>query len=1213
MRFIDFDATARRAGRGQSKKIRFRLAHDIQSAEAPTMAFGDGDTGLWESADDVLQLGTAGAAAITIAADKTVTLAGNLVVSGTQTTVDSATLIVEDKNIELGSVDAPTNVTAAGGGITLKGATDKTFVWLKPIGEAGDWTSSEHINLASGKNFKLNGTSITSTAAELNLLDGVTANTAELNILDGVTATTTELNYTDGVTSAIQTQLDALQAAGSGHTIQNAGSSLTSRTGLNFDGTYVIGTDDSGNDQSDINVSTALQQWHGKARPSGDVIGTTDSQTLTNKTLTSPVFNTGISGTAVKDEDDMTSDSATHISTQQSIKAYVDAQVATKDNSDEITEGSTNLYFTDARADARITNALIDEDNMASDSATKLPSQQSVKAYVDSQILTKDNTDEIAEGSTNLYFTNARADARITNALVDEDNMASNSATKLPSQQSVKAYVDAQSAGAGHTIQNGGSNLTSRTGLNFDGTGIIATDDSGNDQTDITLSTALQAWHGRSVPSGTVVGTSDSQTLSSKTLTSPVLNTGVSGTAVLDEDSMATDSATQLATQQSIKAYVDAQVATKDNSDEITEGSTNLYFTNARADARITNALKDEDNMASDSATHVPSQQSVKAYVDASSGSALSLIDEDNMATDSATRPPSQQSVKAYVDASDNSTNVTLAGSYDYLTISGQAITRGQIDLTTDVTGDLPVAEGGTGSSTASGARTNLGLVIGTNVQAYDADLAAIAGLTSAANKGIQFTGSGTASVYDLTTAGKALLDDADAAAQRTTLGLGTASTRAAEDTLTDGSNLPDGAAIKAYGDANWAGGGGGNLTTKGDLESYATTIGAAGASSSWTLTDGSDIMVKHSHDGDTEMDASISVGMAVNMSGAGWLPGSDGSGSGSTTTVASIANTTQLTLSDDADGSGIAYVTNFYGTTSASQARLAVGTNDYVLTADSSASAGIAWKAAASSGHTIENAGTGLTARSKLNFDGTHVIATDDSGDDASDITLSSNLQALSGLTSAANKGIQFTGSGTASVYDLTSAGKALLDDADAAAQRTTLGLVYGTHVQAYDADLAAIAGLTSAADKGIQFTGSGTAAVYDLTAAGKALLDDASASAQRTTLGLGTASTRAAEDTLTDGSNLPDGAAIKAYGDANWAGGGGGGGTLTTKGDLESYTTTQARLAVGTNDYVLTADSSAAAGVAWKLPNLDGYSVDVVAALPGSPDASTIYFVTG
>ena len=103
---------------------------------------------------------------------------------------------------------------------------------------------------------------------------------------------------------------------------------------------------------------------------------------------------------------------------------------------------------------------------------------------------------------------------------------------------------------------------------------------------------------------------------------------------------------------------------------------------------------------------------------------------------------------------------------------------------------DIAVAHGGTGSSTASGARTNLGLAIGSDVQAYDADLAALAGVSSAANKIAYFTGAAQAAVADFTAYARTLLDDGDAATARGTLGLGSMATQNLNAVNIDGGTI---------------------------------------------------------------------------------------------------------------------------------------------------------------------------------------------------------------------------------------------------------------------------------------------------------------------------------------------------------------------------------------------------------------------------------------
>ena len=86
-------------------------------------------------------------------------LSGDLTVNGTTTTINSTEITIDDKNLVLGAVTSPTDAGADGGGLTLKGATDKTFSW---IDATDSWTSSEHLDLAAGKVLKVAGTQVLS-------------------------------------------------------------------------------------------------------------------------------------------------------------------------------------------------------------------------------------------------------------------------------------------------------------------------------------------------------------------------------------------------------------------------------------------------------------------------------------------------------------------------------------------------------------------------------------------------------------------------------------------------------------------------------------------------------------------------------------------------------------------------------------------------------------------------------------------------------------------------------------------------------------------------------------------------------------------------------------------------------------------------------------------------------------------------------------------
>ena len=167
--------------------------------------------------------------------DNNVIIQGDLTVNGTETIINTQTLDVEDKNIVIGKVVTPSDITADGGGITLKGTTDKTINWI----DATDaWTFSEHVNIVSTKEYRIAGTKVLDATS---LGSGVTSSsltsvgTIATGVWNGTAIGTAyggtgQTTYTDGqllIGKTDGTLAKATLTAGTGITITNGDGSVS--------------------------------------------------------------------------------------------------------------------------------------------------------------------------------------------------------------------------------------------------------------------------------------------------------------------------------------------------------------------------------------------------------------------------------------------------------------------------------------------------------------------------------------------------------------------------------------------------------------------------------------------------------------------------------------------------------------------------------------------------------------------------------------------------------------------------------------------------------------------------------------------------------------------------------------------------------------------------------------------------------------------------
>ena len=224
----------------------------------------------------------------------------------------------------------------------------------------------------------------------------------------------------------------------------------------------------------------------------GSVVGTTDSQVLSAKTLTSPVLNTSISGTAFLDEDNMASDAADKVASQQSIKAYVDAKAAAQDALAELVDVTISLVG--------------DDEVLAYDTATSEWINQTPE---EASLVDKTTAQTLSSKTLTSPVINTGASGTAIATTVGNPG----SDTILVSEQGIREAIGAIP----------GSSLDGLTDVTIAAPA---------DNEVLAYDTATGEWINQTPVEASLCDLSTAQALSSKTLTSPVINTGASGTAI---------------------------------------------------------------------------------------------------------------------------------------------------------------------------------------------------------------------------------------------------------------------------------------------------------------------------------------------------------------------------------------------------------------------------------------------------------------------------------------------------------------------------------------------------------------------------------------------------------------------------------------------------------------------------------------------------------